>query len=302
MYPKVDILVSTYNGARYLRELLESVLNQDYPSFSVLVRDDGSTDATVDIIREYAARDARVRLCGTGRRGVVGSFFELLRVANPDAQYFAFCDQDDWWYPTKIKSAVTRMQKGAVSGPQLYCSRVEAVDEHLQHLAFSAAKVRVGFSNAVVENIAIGCTSVLNAHARKLILEHEPEHALMHDWWCYLVVSALGEVIYDDYVGIKYRQHGGNVVGMQTRVLKDFVQRLSRVFISRRYYVSDQARELLRCFGDKLGPNRAALLRELLEGKGSFATRLRLSVAKPVYRQRVLDDFYLRCLILANRY
>jgi len=127
------ILLATYNGAEYLPEFLDSLVAQTYSNFTVIVRDDGSTDDTLKIIRSYSHKieiafiDANVRL------GPAKSFFELLNQAGDNFDFYFFADQDDYWYESKIEHAVDKLS-AEKKNVALYCSRLEYVDENLAHI------------------------------------------------------------------------------------------------------------------------------------------------------------------------
>ena len=103
--------MSTYNGEKYLREQIDSILNQDYPEISLLIRDDGSTDGTVDILKEYAQKYRDIDYYVGENLGVQNSFFDLMKRADKRAYYYAFADQDDVWLPGKIKRAIELLER-----------------------------------------------------------------------------------------------------------------------------------------------------------------------------------------------
>jgi len=300
---RVQVLLSTYNGQKYLNELLEGVLNQDFPNVQVLARDDGSTDGTLAVLRRYATRE-NVRVMQGENLGVVGSFFALLAESSPDVEFIALCDQDDVWLPGKVAAAVDMLAQLNEQKPLLYCSRVEFVDRDLGSLGFTEAYREPGFSNAVVENIATGCTIVINQATRKLVLSSLPRWALMHDWWLYLVVSAFGEVVYDRRSFIKYRQHAANAVGGTPDFLKDFLRRLKRFLAPQNsnYRISGQAEEFLRCFGPDLESPEKELLQRFLASRKSWRSRLQYALKPEVYRHSPFYNALLRLLILWGRY
>ncbi len=207
--PKVKILLSTYNGEKYLRELMDSLLCQTYSNVEIWVRDDGSTDGTLSILRSYA-EDSKIHILGGGENlGFVQSFFTLLRDCG-EADYFAFCDQDDVWYDEKIEAAVISLEREEGSIPLLYGCNYDICDETL-HVrvprALGWGKVgTVGFQNLIVSP-ALGFTLVFNAKAREMTLRHIPRHAPGHDWWMGLVCSTFGKFIFEDRTMVRYRRH-----------------------------------------------------------------------------------------------
>lgn len=301
---KVNVLVSTYNGEKYLREQLDSLLAQSHKNIHISVRDDGSTDNTVRILKEYASKYRFIQVAYGENLGVIESFFRLLTDAGEDFDYFAFCDQDDIWFPDKIKDAVEEMNTEDGNQPILYCSRVEFVDENKNPLGLSRIPGRIGFGNALVENIAIGCTIVINRKARETILATKPGRIIMHDWWFYLIVSALGKVIHEKKVNIKYRQHGRNVIGGTASFLLS-VYRRTREFLKSgedAFRVRDQAIEFRRCYGQLLDDTHARILRRFIESKNTISTRVQYSLGMDVWRQSSVDTNILRVLVLFGYY
>lgn len=301
---RVNVLLSTYNGARYLPEQLDSVLAQTDAGIMLHIRDDGSSDNTIDLLGTYAAAHAHVKVTEGHNLGVVNSFFDLLKNADQQCDYFAFCDQDDVWLPSKMANAVEMLDQEDASQPLLYFCRLEYVDDNLQHIGHAPLPRRLGFGNALVQNLATGCTVVINRKAREIILSRLPQRAMMHDWWAYLVASAYGKVLYDPRVGIKYRQHGNNEVGgtplfteSMKRRFKRFVNHGKNVFM-----VSEQAVEFVRCHGERLPGPKKQTAQRFLASKSSFFSRLRYSTNMDVWRNTTLDDFILRVMILIDRY
>lgn len=302
---KVTILLSTYNGCRFLQQQLNSLYEQTYPNISILVRDDGSSDSTRNILDSEQAKGRIDILEGHNNLGPALSFFELLRsAASAGTEYVAFCDQDDVWHPQKIAQAVSALSGVTGSVPAMYCSRAEIVDEHLKHIGYTEMPGKVGFGNALVENVAVGCTIVLNQKAIDLIGENLPCKVLIHDWWCYLVISCFGEIVFDNSTNIKYRQHGGNTIGIATNMFDRFERKMRRFFDGGkgRLWISAQASSMQDIFKDNIPPSNRQVLNNFVETKSSLYRRLRLVLSKDVWRQKWSDNLLLRLLILLNRF
>jgi glycosyltransferase involved in cell wall biosynthesis len=301
---QVNVLLSTFNGARYLREQLRSIAAQTLPAARITIRDDGSTDESDVLVREWAEGFPNVRRMNGARLGATNSFFTLLENCGDECEYFAFADQDDVWLPGKLERAVASLGRLDAEKPAMYCSRAEYVDGCLRHLGYSRIPKSVDFTNALVENIAIGCTVVLNRSARNLLLTGIPQKTLMHDWWCYLVVSAFGKVVFDEHADIKYRQHAGNVVGgtsSRTELIKQGITRfVTRKSVNARL-LSEQALEFRRCFGDSLPPPKRRILEHFLTVRGNLWARLRYNATMEVWRQSRIDTATLRTMILMGR-
>jgi glycosyltransferase involved in cell wall biosynthesis len=298
---RAQILLSTYNGAPFLEPLLESLLAQDYPAFSILVREDGSSDATPSILARYT-RDPRVSFYVGDHVGTAASFFELLGRADTAASFFAFCDQDDIWLPDKLTRAVARLDEELPDEPALYCSRQILVGPTLARLGLSRIPRRgPAFNNALVENIAAGCTIVVNDTARAVLARRRP-CGIMHDWWTYLVVAAFGRTVYDEQPTILYRQHLGNVIGSQNGSWGRWARRVQRLRRKGdRFIPPQQVLEFRRLFGDELDAQKARVLQRFIDHRCTRRAAFEYALRPDVFRQTRLDDLILRVLI-ALRY
>lgn len=303
--PTVHVLLSTYNGERYIRAQIDSVLAQIGVEVRLSIRDDGSSDGTIAVLAEYAAREPHIAVEYGLNKGVVGSFFTLLAACPATGDYFAFCDQDDVWKPDKLARAVLCCNPYAEQVPVLYASRVEYVTEQLARLDFSPMPRSVGLSNAMVENQLIGCTMVFNRRLRELVLARLPQYATMHDAWLYLVASALGKVIFDDFVSVAYRQHGGNVVGGTTSALQRNMKRVIPFLRSLKHGKqrnSDQVEEFLRLYENLLGEQQKRLAADFVLSKPYFMKRLSLALGGQYRRDGWVEDAIMRLKILTGYY
>jgi glycosyltransferase involved in cell wall biosynthesis len=212
-------LLSTWNGARYLGAQLDSLVAQTHPAWSLWCRDDGSADGTAEIMRQFrlGAGHAKCIDISDGKHlGVTTSFLQLLAAARTgEAQCFAFADQDDVWMPEKLARGIDALAKAPAGVPALYCARQWLVDATLNRRRLSAPVRRPpGFLSALTQNIATGCTIMLNRAAADCVLASRPPDEAWHDWWCYLVVAGCGGLVLADPTPvILYRQHGGNAIG-----------------------------------------------------------------------------------------
>lgn len=215
----VAVLMSTYNGEKYLREQIESILAQVGVAAELFVRDDGSKDGTEKILAEYAANNARVHYEMCKNVGVGNSFMNLLYSAPDTFDYYAFSDQDDIWLPKKLSEAIKMLEE---SGALLYASNQECVDKDGKHLGLHFEKgrnIHLLPVSIMESNMISGCTMVFPLHFRNLICKYEnrPQSALLrnriHDAWMAEVAAIFGTIIYDERAFVYYRQHGNNLVG-----------------------------------------------------------------------------------------
>ena len=300
----VAVLLATFNGEKYLPDFLESLLSQTFREFALIVRDDGSSDKTVSILNNYADKLSITIVNSSVRLGAARNFIQLLIDCESTYDYYFFADQDDYWNSEKINNAVKKLSLKK-NLPVLYCSGVELVDSNLSHISFSSAPRFIGLNNALVENIATGCTMAFTSRARSLVVDNLPNTISMHDWWFYIVISAFGEIIYDDFISVKYRQHGANTIGVAANSYQDLMRRSKRFFSKTRsgvFGIAEQAAELYRCFGPLLSKQDIKLIESLTLGKNTVLGKFRLTFTSGFVRQKYLDTAILRTLFLIGRY
>lgn len=219
-FVKVLVLMSVYNGQDFLRQQIDSVLGQIGVDVHILIRDDGSKDDSVAILREYEAKDSRVEVVAENNIGCLASFNRLVSIAcqRKDFNYFAFSDQDDIWLPTKLKAGVETLESSNDDEkllPQMYFCNMMIADDNAQPL-FPLRKysLKMKRANMLKSNKAAGCTMVFNRTMADVYNERPAEKPSLHDTWIMLIALFLGKVYYDPVYRIYYRQHLNNVVGM----------------------------------------------------------------------------------------
>ena len=253
--PRIAVLMSTYNGEKYIKEQIDSILAQRDTDVTLFVRDDGSTDATKDIVREYAKSHKNIHLYCDGKNLRPGkSFLKLLcyvvKYKEP-FDYYAFSDQDDIWLEDKLIRGAEAIED--IEGPALYCSnQILYIDGKRERLRLDSVP-EITLMTHITQNKMYGCTMVLNHELASLIEScKKPGNDLLlarnHDAWTILLALAVGKVVYDNDSYILYRIHDKNVVGVRD---KTFMQRLTRfAHQSVRNLRSNSARYLLRALGE----------------------------------------------------
>lgn len=209
----INVLLSCYNGEKFIAEQIESILNQKTGRNIVLyIRDDGSTDNTPHILKQYKGTE-NIHIRYGENVGIMKSFFQLLEQCE-DADYYSFADQDDIWEENKLERAVNQI--GKTDTPVLYCADFYHWNDHTGsqtpcgHLSepFSIVKTVVNGDSG------FGFTQVLNPSMRRLALRYmktKPELTqFSHDMWCHLLGVCFGEVIYDPSCVARYRRHENN--------------------------------------------------------------------------------------------
>ena len=219
----IAILLATYNGEKYLAEQLNSLLSQTYTDFAVFIHDDGSSDRTVEILREFEQNNPqKIRIltyAGTG--GARNNFYSLLQ--RVEADYYMFCDQDDIWLPEKIESSLRLLKETENENknrPCLVFTDLRVVDKNLNTLSESFMESwkiepeRYEFHDLLRSNIAPGCTMNFNRKCREMAIQIKDIDSFeMHDHLMILIAKLCGEVKYLNQKTILYRQHENNELG-----------------------------------------------------------------------------------------
>ncbi len=223
MNEKVTILLATYNGATYIHRQIDSLLQQTHTNWHLLIRDDNSTDDTLNILIEYEKKypeNIKILYSGTKNVGSVRNFSLLLQ-AIPEAKYIMFCDQDDEWKKNKIETTLLLMQQlESQYGNQhslLVFTNFQYVDENINIIESKRNFIvnrfkNISFPRLLAQNPVYGCTTMINralANKVKMI----PSQAENHDYWIALVASICGTIFYHEEKTIFYRQHGKNISG-----------------------------------------------------------------------------------------
>lgn len=295
---QVVILLATYNGEKFIREQLDSILNQTYTNFKLRIRDDGSKDKTVSILQEYAEKDSRISYYTGENLRAAGCFYDLI-CNSADADYYAFCDQDDVWEENKLEVAITQLEKGNKEVPTLYLSNLKVVDEKLNFLKNRHEKPIKTDSKyyPLVEFLAVGCTQVFNKKALELVRNHLPGNKILHDAWMFLSCSFFGKIIYDFEPHILYRQHSNNVVGHKTKKIDRLKEKFKRLFDRSIQPRKEQAKIFLEAYNDLLG-DEAHYVKKIVDYKRGLIKRLSLLFNRKIKASSFGRDFKYRLLIL----
>lgn len=210
---KVNILMPTYNGEKYLRQQLDSIVNQTYKQIDCYIRDDGSTDGTVSIIDEYCNRDFfEIKFYKVESRGInlgyPDCFWELLKSV-PKADYYAFCDQDDLWNENKIQNAVKKLNEVSDNVPAMTFCSFDYYDSNMNYIrSGSNYKNGFNFKRGLYYTYAPGFTQVINnALVELLDFDFILHKQLAHDIWCQWIASSIGEVLFEETKLANYRRH-----------------------------------------------------------------------------------------------
>jgi glycosyltransferase involved in cell wall biosynthesis len=291
---RLAVLLATFNGARFIDEQFRSIDQQAWPVIDVWASDDGSSDGTATLLERWALRWSKgsfTRLPGPGR-GFAANFRSLLVNNNVDADYVAFCDQDDVWLADKTRVAAEALAAHGCR-PALYCARTIITNEEGQELSRSPLFRRPpDFANALVQNIGGGNTMVLNRAAHQLVREAATRTEFVsHDWFAYLIVAgAGGHVTYDETPHVRYRQHGQNLVG-SNQGWGPRMRRLTAAFGGRFTLWNDHNVAAVEACRDLLTPAAAEIFDRFRRARtGPLPARLVNLWRSGVYRQTALGQ------------
>jgi glycosyltransferase involved in cell wall biosynthesis len=314
---EVIVLLSAYNGARYIARQIESIRAQSFRDWKLFIRDDCSADDTVEIVRRFCAADPRISLIedSTSNIGPWASFGWLLSQAYDEGAEYAFLsDQDDVWLEDKMEQQLSFLRAAASKRPLLVHSDLILVDENLQrlHASFSEFQ-RTSYDSAdplgtlLIHNAVVGCTIAMNRPLLELALPLPA--GTLHDWWLAACAAAGGTIQRAPHPTVLYRQHSSNVVGVEHRhvFLRDLalhpVAYTARTFRSFDTGVA-QARELRDRIRSRPGIDHGVVRRverycdAFAEG-GSMMGRLRALRASRPRPRRTTSKLILRALAAA---
>lgn len=218
IHPHITILMPVYNGAPFLADQIQSIVDQTHTAWTLHASDDGSADNSLDTLQSWADKLRNMRVYQGPKRGQMANIVSLLKHAAPELDqggWLAFADQDDLWLPHRLSRGVDHLR--GQEGPALYCARTLVADQNLTNPRPSKTHSRPpSFQNALVQNIASGNTILLNASAVHLIRQaaDHTDTVFAPDWWIYqMITGAGGTVIFDPEPALIYRQHGRNQFG-----------------------------------------------------------------------------------------
>lgn len=278
----VYVLMSTYNGQKYVEEQINSLLSQVNCKINLIVRDDGSTDNTKSILKEYSRKGVLILVEDDENLGPARSFLRLIEVA-PSEGFYAFADQDDYWKPDKISRAIRLLDKYDASMPLVYYSNAEVVDYNLNSLKKNVyEKKQMPTPEKILCGYGVqGCTMVFNSCLREILLKEDIStlRVGMHDFFlCDLCVACGGKIIFDDVPTMKYRQHENNVLGFDTKTnkLRKLKKCIQELFTETDESIADDADILMR-YEECMSEKGRVLVTNVQQYKKKFVIRMRLA-------------------------
>jgi len=302
---QVAILMCTKDGAAFLDQQLKSIADQTHTNWVLLVSDDGSTDETREILRHFAETHHQTIIIRNGPgKGVCANFLSLAIDPTIDADYFAFCDQDDIWHEDKIQRALSWLATFPGDMPGLYCGRTELMSIAAGSYSFSPLFTRPPtFRNALVQSLGGGNTMVFNRATKKLLEFVGTIDVVLHDWWLYQLVSAAeGRVHYDPQPMLKYRQHSDNVIGSNLGWRARLVRLRMMLHGRFRDWNATNIAALRRLPDQLIRPGNREVLELFAKARSaSFLKRLYYLRQSGVYRQTLLGNIGLFAAAILKR-
>lgn len=302
----VAILLCTMQGQRYLSDQLESIMLQEHKNWTIWVSDDGSSDDTHSILKEYQQKlgPARMSIHAGPEEGFAANFLSLACKASVTADYYAFADQDDIWDVDKLSQALRWLRTVPAHLPALYCGRTKRIDSNNVEKGYSKLFLRKPcFANALVQSIAGGNTMVFNSAARRFLRKAGPDiKVVSHDWWAYMVVSGCGgKVFYDPNPKVRYRQHENNLVGDGSGWLVA-IERLRMVLQGRFQSWNEVNVNAIQTMRAHLTPENKAVLDVFASArKANLFKRLLALKRSGVHRQTVVGNIGLIAAGILNK-
>ena len=277
----VTVLMSTYNGEKYLQEQLDSIYRQKGVNIKLIIRDDCSTDKTLEILKENKKEHPDMITIIEGKENLKSckSFFRLIS-SYTEGSYFALADQDDIWDENKLEVAINMLKECDSSKPALYFSNLRIVDENNNFYRNSHSMTRQVKNKylSLIQPFATGCTIVYNHSLAKIANGKQPENFSFYFSWLYMVAQFFGTVVYDFEPHINYRQHGNNVIGAnltgkKKNLIRNELKRFNNRNLQPRF---DNAVEFLREFGLELSYSDRKKVLEIINYKRTFSNRCTL--------------------------
>ena len=275
----VLILLAAYNGQKYIGEMVDSIICQDYTDWHLILSDDSSSDSTFSILEDYANKyPEKITHYKSGKKfgNAQDHFMHLLSLHN-DAPYIMFCDQDDVWHKDKISKTLAKMKEIEIEEtPALVHTDLVVVDGALNVISNSFCKHsklngnRLGLNQLLVQNVVTGCTLMMNNKLAKLSCNCPfPKEAIMHDWWIALICSVFGKSAFLNYSTMDYRQHGNNSVGAKNVASPSYLlERLKSRAMKKSIRNSiEQAQAFLNCFGDSIPSDKNLIINDFVKTK-----------------------------------
>lgn len=300
---KIQILLATYNGEKYIREQLQSIAELEGNfKFQILLRDDCSTDRTMEIIDEFK-KILDIKIIPSDRNvGLNKNMYILFENADSDYDYFAFCNQDDIWVKNKFITAVKKLEEFDSDIPLLFTSTSMIVDENLNEIGLSLIPKKTDFYNAMVQNVSLGHTQVFNTKFLDKLNGHYNKNIHEIDWWIYLIATALGTIVFDDKFTVLHRQHGNNSCGYELNFFKKTFNRIRYLKNGKSNSISLQLEAFLSEYGNEINLDHLSETKKFLYSQDNITKRINYSFKTKIRREGFFETTLLKLLYVIGKY
>ena len=299
------ICLATMNGERFIEDQLESILDQTFKDFDIYISDDGSTDKTLEIIREIEGRNkARFFYLNGPKKGFAKNFFYVINLLKNKYEFIAFADQDDIWKKDKLERGLSKLQLYPYKEvPCCYSSRTEVIDSKSKKIGMSPLfKKKPCFENAIVQSIAGGNTMIINSVLAEVsAFVKDSNEIVSHDWTLYQITTALdGKFIYDIIPTVEYRQHSSNIIGSNIGILGK-LRRIIMIFNGEFKKYNDINLSILESLDIPNKKNKSTLLKfKNMRGSNIFR-RISIFLGFYFYRQTLSGNLALFILTILKK-
>lgn len=308
----VAVVLGTYNGEKYLDVQLDSILKQKDVKVELFIRDDGSVDNTMEILSKYESEYENVHIYNGGKaenRGIKWGYLDNLRWAlnySEEIKYFAFADQDDYWLPEKLISAVKKLPLNMDNG-SIYYSNKTIVDDDLNFIRNEDFTFYNNFSDFFFVSKAYGCTMVIDRILADLSVRFISKESLYHDDWIHrLSICLNAKQVFDENSYILYRQHGDNEMGSKATEERSLLYLINGTF---KYFCSGGnhnrsklAKDIYDNYSDKISENEKVNINMLLNYKNDIRTKWKMFFFNDVNKRKFKDRLIWKSKVLLNFY
>lgn len=302
---KVIVLMSTYNGEKYLQQQLDSLYAQKNVEIEIIVRDDGSIDKTKEILEENRKRGLLKWYTGENIKPAM-SFMDLVYQA-PLSRYYAFCDQDDVWEEDKLEIALSKIKREENENPDksiLYYGRPRLVNASLETIKSpkTSSEKMTDYGSSIINSNATGCTMVFNRILLEQVKSKRPKYIFMHDAWFHKVcLICNGKVIFDNDVHIMYRQHANNVIGSSNSLLKKMKRHIGS--LSKKDCIRSRTVEsLLECYANEMSLADLEMSRLVINYKKGLKNKIKLLREKRISTKYFKRNLYYKVAVILNAF
>jgi len=297
MIPKVLVLLATYNGEKYLKPQLDSILEQKCIDVYIKIADDKSTDNTISIIKEYQKKYKNIIYSINNKtKGFTNNFIDLIFDCSKDYDYYAISDQDDVWLENKIINGIDKIKNIKDKNGCLYCSNLTEVNEKLEIIKTNVYSKNVGVNKLsfLVNNIATGSTIIFNNKFLIHVLKHYPENIYLHDYWLLLIAAFTASYYYDNNAYTLYRQHDSNLIGYNNK--PSLCKRINDLK-ARPNKTSRLIQEFIKNFKNDIYPEDLKHVELVANYTNNFKDKLKLLFSRKINRRKYKIIFKIKVLL-----